>query len=113
MKMKCLGTVGFRMFMGTDIFKAEGSKQFEAFLDILGEKIQLQGYIGYAAGLDTKTGLTGTHAYTSTWRQRFQITYHVSTLLPLDRNDSQKIQRKRHIGNGTISLLGANLMQTL
>jgi hypothetical protein len=31
--------------------------------------------------------------------------YHVSTMLPFEESDAQKIQRKRHIGNDLVTLV--------
>jgi hypothetical protein len=36
-------------------FSNEHSESFERFLNIIGEKVELKGYQGWAAGLDTKS----------------------------------------------------------
>ncbi|KAG2228907.1 hypothetical protein INT48_004445 [Thamnidium elegans] len=69
------------------------------FLNIMGRKIELKGYQGYAAGLDTKTGESGQHAYISQWND-IDIMFHVAPLMPLQPSDKQQVLRKKHIGNG-------------
>ncbi|CEG83953.1 hypothetical protein RMATCC62417_17815 [Rhizopus microsporus] len=68
----------------------------------MGHKIQLKGYKGYAAGLDTKTGESGEFAYVSKWRD-YDITFHVAAIMPSQVNDKQQVLRKKHIGNGKMS----------
>ena len=80
-----------------------GSEEFDKFLEILGEKVQLNGFAGFAAGLDTKFGQTGNMTVNTKWKE-YEITFHVSTLLPFFPGDEQQIQRKRHIGNGIITI---------
>ncbi|GAA5795314.1 hypothetical protein HPULCUR_000670 [Helicostylum pulchrum] len=74
------------------------------FLDIMGGKIDLKGYQGYAAGLDTKTGESGQHAYTSQWND-VDIMFHVAPLMPLQANDKQQVLRKKHIGNDIVCII--------
>ncbi|RCH85749.1 Signal-induced proliferation-associated 1 like protein 2, partial [Rhizopus azygosporus] len=74
------------------------SKDLQDFLSIMGHKIQLKGYKGYAAGLDTKTGESGEFAYVSKWRD-YDITFHVAAIMPSQANDKQQVLRKKHIGN--------------
>lgn len=38
------------------------------------------------------------------WRS-IEIMFHVSTLLPYERHDPQKLQRKRHIGNDIVCVV--------
>ncbi|KAJ3160838.1 hypothetical protein HDU86_008198 [Geranomyces michiganensis] len=88
-----------------DFFGNEhGSRGFETFLTILGDRVALQGWQGYAAGLDTKFGQTGSHSIFTKYRQ-FDIMFHVSTYLPHKREDRQQIQRKRHIGNDIVTIV--------
>ncbi|KAJ3121751.1 signal-induced proliferation-associated 1-like protein 3, partial [Nowakowskiella sp. JEL0407] len=81
-----------------------GSENFNTFLDVLGTKSELKGFAGYSAGLDVKNGQTGTQTVHTKWRN-FEITYHVSTLLPYFPEDPQQIQRKRHIGNDLVCIV--------
>ncbi|KAI8048758.1 uncharacterized protein B0P05DRAFT_480868 [Gilbertella persicaria] len=80
------------------------SSAFNEFLDIIGRKIELKGYSGWAAGLDTKSGDSGEFCYTNKWNEN-NLAYHVSTLLPSKAGDKQQIQRKRHIGNDIVCLV--------
>ncbi|TPX33562.1 hypothetical protein SeMB42_g07447 [Synchytrium endobioticum] len=81
-----------------------GSDSFNEFLTILGDRVDLKGFAGFAAGLDSKHEQTGVQTITTKWRQ-YEVTYHVSTLLPFFKSDKQQIQRKRHIGNDIVALV--------
>ncbi|KAI8981014.1 hypothetical protein BDB01DRAFT_724338, partial [Pilobolus umbonatus] len=80
------------------------SESFDKFLSIIGEKTKLQGYDGFAAGLDTKSGDCGEYTYTKVWNDN-KIAYHVSSLIPSKPGDEQQIQRKRHIGNDIVCII--------
>ncbi|KAI8354007.1 hypothetical protein BD560DRAFT_336601 [Blakeslea trispora] len=80
------------------------SEAFDEFLGIIGRKVELQGYTGWAAGLDTKGGDSGEFTYTNEWNDDL-LAYHVSTLIPSKESDRQQIQRKRHIGNDIVCLV--------
>jgi len=82
-------------------YKENGSPAFDEFLAILGDTVELKNYTGYAAGLDVQYGNTGNTTVVTKWRD-YEITYHVSTMLPYDKDDKQQIQRKRHIGNDIV-----------
>eukprot|EP01113_Clastostelium_recurvatum_P034566 TRINITY_DN4704_c0_g1_i3.p1 TRINITY_DN4704_c0_g1~~TRINITY_DN4704_c0_g1_i3.p1 ORF type:complete len:975 (-),score=243.49 TRINITY_DN4704_c0_g1_i3:78-3002(-) len=45
-----------------------GSEAYEEFLAFLGDRIELQGWSGYRADLDTKTNTTGTHSLYTSWK---------------------------------------------
>jgi len=81
-----------------------GSPAFDEFLSILGETVELKNYTGYAAGLDVQYGNTGKTTVVTKWRD-YEVTYHVSTMLPYDKDDHQQIQRKRHIGNDIVCFI--------
>ena len=78
-----------------------GSPDFEEFLELLGERVELEGWNGFAGGLDTKTKTTGTHSIHSKY-QDYEIMFHVSTMLPFYPADPQQVERKRHLGNGIV-----------
>ncbi|XP_067831037.1 signal-induced proliferation-associated 1-like protein 3 isoform X2 [Heptranchias perlo] len=82
----------------------EAGPAFEEFLDQLGEKVPLKGFMKYAAQLDTKTGSTGTHSLYTTY-QDYEIMFHVSTMLPYTPNNRQQLLRKRHIGNDIVTII--------
>ncbi|KAF6212504.1 hypothetical protein GE061_013027 [Apolygus lucorum] len=82
----------------------ENSPLFHEFLQILGEQVRLKGFDKYKGGLDTVHDLTGLHSIYTNWRS-IEIMFHVSTLLPYERHDPQKLQRKRHIGNDIVCVV--------
>ncbi|XP_044749572.1 uncharacterized protein LOC123310202 [Coccinella septempunctata] len=82
----------------------DNSPLFEEFLQILGEKVRLKGFDKYKGGLDTVHDLTGLYSVYTNWRN-IEIMFHVSTLLPYERHDPQKLQRKRHIGNDIVCVV--------
>jgi RAP1 GTPase activating protein 1 len=81
-----------------------GSEIFEKFLSLLGEKITLNGWKKYKAGLDVKSDSTGIYSIYTNF-SNFEIMFHVSTLLPYYPNDSQQLERKRHIGNDIVVII--------
>ncbi|XP_035704947.1 uncharacterized protein LOC110846270 isoform X3 [Folsomia candida] len=82
----------------------DNSALFEEFLQILGEKVRLKGFDKYKGGLDTVHDLTGLYSVYTHWRG-IEIMFHVGTLLPYEKNDPQKLQRKRHIGNDIVCVV--------
>nr|XP_050861252.1 uncharacterized protein LOC127068909 isoform X1 [Vespula vulgaris] len=82
----------------------ENSPLFEEFLQILGDKVRLKGFDKYKGGLDTVHNLTGIYSVYTNWRG-IEIMFHVSTLLPYEKHDTQKLQRKRHIGNDIVCVV--------
>ena len=82
----------------------EASPLFEEFLQILGETVKLKGFDRYKGGLDTVHDLTGFQSVFTQWRG-IEVMFHVSTLLPHEDNDPQKLQRKRHIGNDIVAIV--------
>lgn len=46
----------------------------------------------------------GLYSVYTNWRN-IEIMFHVSTLLPYEKHDSQKLQRKRHIGNDIVCVV--------
>ncbi|RWS27340.1 rap GTPase-activating-like protein [Leptotrombidium deliense] len=77
------------------------SEIFAEFLEILGDRIRLKGFDKYKGGLDTVHDLTGTESVYTAWKG-IEIMFHVSTMLPHEENDPQKLQKKRHIGNDIV-----------
>ncbi|KAI9487728.1 MAG: hypothetical protein EXX96DRAFT_554441 [Benjaminiella poitrasii] len=82
----------------------EVSIDLQDFLSIMGKRIELKEYKGYAAGLDTKTGESGKYAYVSRWNE-FDILFHVAPLMPSQNNDKQQVLRKKHIGNDIVCII--------
>jgi len=82
----------------------ETSPEFEEFLLLLGDKVQLQGWPHHNGGLDTNKGRSGTHSIYTQWKDD-EIMFHVSTLLPLYEKDPQQLERKKHIGNDRVVII--------
>lgn len=80
------------------------SKAYKDFLTFIGEKIELQNWKGYRAGLDVVGNLTGTHSIYTKW-QGYEIMLHVSTLLPYNESETLQLERKRHIGNDILVIV--------
>ena len=103
----------------------EHSDNLNEFLTILGDKVRLKGFDKYKGGLDTVHDLTGYNSVYTHWRGRYfsylmlsfinikfhyndkgiEIMFHVSTLLPYEKSDPQKLQRKRHVGNDIVCVV--------
>ncbi|KAM9723969.1 rap1 GTPase-activating protein 2 [Menidia menidia] len=82
----------------------EESEEFNEFLSILGDTVQLQGFKGFRGGLDVCHGQTGNEAVFTSFHGR-EIMFHVATKLPFTEGDPQQLQRKRHIGNDIVALV--------
>ncbi|XKL64913.1 hypothetical protein PGB90_004999 [Kerria lacca] len=82
----------------------ENSPLFTQFLSILGDTVVLKGFEKYRGGLDTVHDLTGEYSVYTNWRN-IEIMFHVSTFLPYEKHDTQKLQRKRHIGNDIVCVV--------
>ncbi|XP_044779676.1 uncharacterized protein LOC6725817 isoform X6 [Drosophila simulans] len=82
----------------------ENSPLFDEFLTLLGDRVRLRGFDKYKGGLDTVHDLTGLFSVYTNWRN-IEIMFHVSTLLPYEKHDPQKLQRKRHIGNDIVCVV--------
>eukprot|EP01111_Echinosteliopsis_oligospora_P001485 TRINITY_DN12239_c0_g1_i1.p1 TRINITY_DN12239_c0_g1~~TRINITY_DN12239_c0_g1_i1.p1 ORF type:complete len:423 (-),score=78.42 TRINITY_DN12239_c0_g1_i1:184-1311(-) len=80
------------------------SPEFEEFLDFLGDRVPLYGWSHFRAGLDVKTGTTGSHSIYQRWNDN-EIMYHVSCMLPFNHKDKQQLERKRHIGNDIVVIV--------
>jgi hypothetical protein len=73
----------------------EHSKAFDDFLDLLGERVRLKGFGKYRGGLDIVNDLTGTHSVHATNGNKL-VMFHVSTLLPFEKKDVQKVTMMTH-----------------
>lgn len=80
------------------------SQGFDDFLNLLGERVRLKGFDKYRGGLDGNNDLTGKYSVFTKFGNS-EIMFHVSTLLPFEEFDSQKLQRKRHIGNDIVCII--------
>eukprot|EP00005_Dracoamoeba_jomungandri_P008596 CAMPEP_0174269650 /NCGR_PEP_ID=MMETSP0439-20130205/41765_1 /TAXON_ID=0 /ORGANISM="Stereomyxa ramosa, Strain Chinc5" /LENGTH=216 /DNA_ID=CAMNT_0015358537 /DNA_START=199 /DNA_END=846 /DNA_ORIENTATION=+ len=83
------------MFANT---KEETVPEFKELLDLLGNKIKLQSWDGFAGGLDVKTNTTGLETIHTKFSD-LQVLFHVTVMLPFSKSDEQQVERKRHVGN--------------
>lgn len=82
-----------------------GSKAFDDFLLLLGEKVELKSHTKFAGGLQTKEGAaTGRHSIYTEF-QGLEIMFHVATYIPFTPEDRQQVERKRHIGNDIVVIV--------
>ena len=57
-----------------DMFSnTETSQDYEDFLSIIGDRVELQGWPNYRGGLDVKTNTTGTYSVYTKFREQFEI----------------------------------------
>lgn len=82
----------------------EESPAFVEFLQLLGEKVELQDFKGFRGGLDVAHGQTGAESVYCRFRNK-EIMFHISTKLPYTEGDAQQLQRKRHIGNDIVAII--------
>lgn len=82
----------------------EPSKEFEEFLKVLGDTVELKGFKGYSGGLDTTKNATGSHSIYTKYNDH-EIMFHVSTMLPYKDDCKQQLERKRHIGNDIVVIV--------
>ncbi|KAI9498641.1 hypothetical protein BDB00DRAFT_798861 [Zychaea mexicana] len=80
------------------------SEPLERFLNIIGTPVELEGYKGYTAGLDTKSGESGKFSFAASWRD-YEVMFHVAPLMPCRENDKQQVHRKRYIGNDIVCIV--------
>ena len=77
------------------------SPAFERFLGVLGERIDLLGWSGYTGGLNTRDGSTGKQSVFTRFHA-FDVMFHIAALLPFSADDTQQVERKRHLGNDVV-----------
>eukprot|EP00727_Mastigamoeba_balamuthi_P009249 m51a1_g4947 hypothetical protein (688) ;mRNA; f:324931-328005 len=76
----------------------DASEAFDEFTQLIGDKIVLMDWKYFRGGLDNKANQTGESSVYTTYGD-IEVMFHVSTMLPYTANDSQFVDRKRHIGN--------------
>lgn len=88
----------------------ETSPEFEDFLDFIADKVELNGWTNFRAGLDVRSrvhaeqampfislqhlctgGTTGEEGLYIKWNNN-EIMYHVSTMLPYNPKDKQQVR---------------------
>jgi len=79
-----------------------GSKNYEEFLESLGDRVSLKSHLGFTAGLkhklDGETAIYYSNPLT-------ELTFHVATLMPTEVDDDQVLNKKRHVGNDHVSII--------
>jgi signal-induced proliferation-associated 1 like protein 1 len=70
---------------------------FNAFLNILGERIALRGWSGYRGDLDISSNCRTGERSVYAELDECQIMYHVSTMLPSDPHDAQQTARRMYL----------------
>lgn len=83
--------------------QAHTGEDYERFLGLIGDKIELKGWKGFTGGLDVRENTTGVHSYFTKWND-YELMYHVATMLPMEAGE-QQVQKKRHLGNDIILLV--------
>jgi len=83
-----------------------GSRAYEEFLKLLGDKVTLKGWKKFTAGLDTRDGRNGADSIFATVDDQVSVMFHVATMM-LHENDNEehKLERKRHIGNDIVCVV--------
>ena len=77
--------------MDDELFSNEaGGEKFDRFLDLLGERVRLQGWDKYRGGLDVTGDMTGRETVYTVFAEH-EIMFHVSTLLPYSTEDRQQV----------------------
>ncbi|XP_015775080.1 PREDICTED: GTPase-activating Rap/Ran-GAP domain-like protein 3 [Acropora digitifera] len=66
------------------------SDEFENFLELLGQKIELKGWKKYRGGLDVRNDMTGSHSLYTVY-EGHEVMFHVSTLLPFTPDNPQQV----------------------
>eukprot|EP00026_Physarum_polycephalum_P007007 Phypoly_transcript_07060.p1 GENE.Phypoly_transcript_07060~~Phypoly_transcript_07060.p1 ORF type:complete len:277 (+),score=24.77 Phypoly_transcript_07060:811-1641(+) len=82
----------------------EACPEFNDLLETLGHTIELQDWTKFRGGLDVKGGTTGTQSVYTEFHN-YQIMFHVSTMLPFQPDDAQRVERKRHLGNDVVLVI--------
>ncbi|XP_050674373.1 GTPase-activating Rap/Ran-GAP domain-like protein 3 [Leptidea sinapis] len=82
----------------------KGNEKWDRFISLLGDRIRLRGWNRFRGGLDVKGDMTGSHSI-YTMHQGHEIMFHVSTMLPISKDNKQQLERKRHIGNDIVNII--------
>lgn len=82
----------------------ENSKDFDEFLNFIGQRVSLKNFTGFRGMLDVTNDDTGKESVYEKYDDS-EIMFHVSTLLPFSTKDQQHIERKRHIGNDRVTII--------
>lgn len=81
---------------------ANSSEAFNSFLTALGTVVDLNTHKFYAAKLEPNDKFPYSIYYDD---NQYEVMFHVSTLLPNNENDPQRILKKKHIGNDNVHII--------
>jgi len=74
------------------------------FMNFLADKVPLKGWTKFRGGLNTQNDSTGTESYYTSFHH-FEVMFHISTMIPFHKDDTQQIERKRHLGNDVVIIV--------
>lgn len=74
------------------LFKVQTSKEYEVFLDFLGDRIRLKNWQHFAGGLDIEDNATGEYSIFFKWNNN-ECIFHVATMLPYNPKDKQQVNK--------------------
>eukprot|EP01104_Vermistella_antarctica_P004499 TRINITY_DN14935_c0_g1_i1.p1 TRINITY_DN14935_c0_g1~~TRINITY_DN14935_c0_g1_i1.p1 ORF type:complete len:686 (+),score=146.16 TRINITY_DN14935_c0_g1_i1:220-2277(+) len=80
------------------------SPVYNEFLGVIGDMVALYGWQGFRGGLDVKNCSTGDYSVYTHFRE-YDVMFHVATLLPFSVEDTQQLERKRHLGNDIVVII--------
>ncbi len=63
---------------------------FMEFLNVIGKRVELKTWVGYAGGLDARFNKTGTHSYHCKSNKN-EIMYHVAPMIPAKSVDGPQV----------------------
>jgi len=97
--------VGLGQEEQNEILKNEaGSELYSEFVRGMGWTVDLKTHNGFIGGLDRINFSAGkTAPYYST--ASLELIFHVSTLMPSNKNDEKQIEKKKHIGNDFVHVV--------
>lgn len=81
------------------------SIHFNKFLELMGKRVKLKDRKEWSGLLDNTEDKDGESSIYTTYKEKYQIMFHVSTLIPYSHDDKQQILRKRHIGNDVVVII--------
>lgn len=67
---------------------------FDEFLNLIGQRIKLQGFKKFLGGLDGERNFTGEESVFTEYKN-LEVMFHVATLMPYTANDPQQVKRER------------------
>lgn len=83
------------------LMNEEPSEDFNGFVQNLGERIALKGWLHYAGGLDTRNDYTGTDSVYHRTSRNDEVMFQIAQWIPCQ----SVVDRKRLIGNNVLNIL--------